>query len=490
MILHRLLAETGTATLAGEGDAEISGIQHDSRRVQAGDVFVAMPGLRRRGDDFLPDAVIRGARAFLTSDFGGAAEAHRKGIAHAVLAPETIEQRAGAWTNVLRGHPSRTLKVLAVTGTNGKTTVAWLARQMIQALGEPAAYIGTLGVEAPGLRRSLDNTTPFAIDLFNLLADLRDDGTKTVCLEVSSHALALHRADGLEIDVAAFTNLSQDHLDFHGTMEAYRDAKERLFHGLAPDSSKVLRRVFNVDDATGRGWHTRFGGIGCSLKEGDFVGQVQHLGLDTLTMNVRAGGEWVIGTACIGGPYNAENLLLATAAAWRLGDYPLPDLMATWPKLQPVPGRMEAVPNTRGLTLMVDYAHTPEALGKLLAGVRTLAKGQVWVVFGCGGDRDRAKRPQMARIARDLADHVAFTADNPRTEPLAQILADMRAGLNHGEDVKEIPDRAEAVAWAVRSAQPGDTVIVAGKGHENYQIIGHETRPLDDRDLIREALCR
>jgi len=395
------------------------------------------------------------------------------------------------------------MMVVGVTGTNGKTTTAWLIRDMLSALGLRAGYLGTLGFQIPGEERELSNTTPFAVELYNLLAEARDKGVEALAMEVSSHALAERRADGVEFDAGVFTNLTQDHLDFHGSMEEYEAAKFRLFSDLPKQSAKRFFSVVNVDDPAGRrledclagGRIWRFGvtetlELGKLSADYDLIAYAQTIAVDRIEMVLNLGLD-DIGlrfTSQLGGSYNVENLAAAVSALIALGVKP-DEACRVAESARAVPGRFEAVRNERGIGILVDYAHTPDALEKLLDAVRPLTSGRVITVFGCGGDRDRTKRPKMARAASERSDITVVTSDNPRTEDPQTILDEVLTGIVAGRESVDIIDRREAIAHAVKIAQPGDVVVIAGKGHENYQIIGRTKYPMDDREMAREALA-
>lgn len=496
MTLHELLRLAGLHPVEMLGDAEVGSITIDSRRCRSGSLFVCMPQMTRESESFLPDAAGRGAGAALVHSREGMQLAQSLGIA-AVLSPhvglgfhETVWRLCAAFY----GHPTRGMKVVGVTGTNGKTTTAWLIRDMLRSAGVAAGYLGTLGFQLPDEIRELSNTTPFAAELYEMLAEARDRSVEAMAAEISSHALAQRRADGVEFDAAVFTNLTQDHLDFHLTMGEYAAAKWRLFSELPRMSSKGFRAAFNMEDATGREWAARTDGadaaplrFGLSAENGplDLLFETTEVRVDSIEGRLNQAPVRIP----LGGSYNVHNAASAAAGMMALG-YSAEEIVALLPQVRPVPGRFEAVPNDRGLGVIVDYAHTPDALYKLLISVRELGTSRVITVFGCGGDRDRAKRPLMARVASELSDLTIVTSDNPRTEDPVQIIHEAVTGIQPGQEYRAIEDRAEAVAEAIRGAQPGDVVVIAGKGHETYQIIGHTKHHLDDRELVRESLGR
>jgi UDP-N-acetylmuramoyl-L-alanyl-D-glutamate--2,6-diaminopimelate ligase len=480
------------AVTAENGDVIISGIQADSRRVVPGDLFVAMPGLRRDAREFIPDALERGAVAVMVWDDS---DLKWPGLrCPQSLYPEILWQLCDRFFS----HPTRGMNVIGITGTNGKTTTAWLVRRILEGIHEPTGYLGTLGFGPPGvpieLWDPLPNTTPLTVDLYNDLARMRAAGATALAMEVSSHALSEKRADGVEFDVVAFTNFSQDHLDYHGSMEAYFEAKTRLFLGLGrpPGARKTPVAAFNVGDPTIAEFARQYKGPAVTYavdQRADLI--LTPLEVRTSWMQVRAEwhGQIVLPPTRIslGGQYNVENFAATLACIGALGR-PWRDVVNALSQIQPVPGRFQPVPNARGLDVIVDYAHTPDALKKLIAAARQLTKGRVITVFGCGGDRDRTKRPQMGEIACRDSDVVVVTSDNPRTEDPDAIIADILAGRAPSESLHLVPDRAEAIRTAIRLAASGDTILIAGKGHETYQIVGDRTNPFSDWNTAQEAL--
>ncbi|HZH99490.1 MAG TPA: UDP-N-acetylmuramoyl-L-alanyl-D-glutamate--2,6-diaminopimelate ligase, partial [Fimbriimonadaceae bacterium] len=389
------------------------------------------------------------------------------------------------------------MKVVGVTGTNGKTTTAWLVRDIFRNLGERAAYLGTLGFHTPDEQRELSNTTPNPVELYKLLAEARDKSVDVLAMEVSSHALAERRAEGVEYDAVVFTNLTQDHLDFHGSMEDYESAKSRLFIELPEQTEKTVIRCLNMDDPVGESWFEKLGAtdyltFSSADSSWDVYGGKVEVSIDRIGMDLYYSGgrefdQPLSVRAPLGGYFNVENLLAAITAALACG-VPYNDLLMPLQNVRPVPGRFEPVQNSSGIGIIVDYAHTPDALAKVLDTARELTRGRLTCVFGCGGDRDRTKRPLMGAAASERADVCVLTSDNPRTEDPEAILRDVERGIRSGSDHVTIIDRREAVAHAIADAKPGDTVVIAGKGHENYQIIGRTKYPMDDRSLAREAL--
>ena len=455
----------------------------DSRKVQPGDLFVAMPSANTDSSKFIPMALEAGAV--------GAVVHNRESLklvagSCGVFLPH-FEDDLWKLCKVITRNPANSMIVVGITGTNGKTTTAWILRDMLQGLGESAGYLGTLGFQYPGHSVELPNTTPFVVDLYNHLAEARDAGVKALAMEVSSHALAQKRVEGIEFDVAVMTNLTQDHLDFHGSLEEYANSKWRLFSEFGS-----VFGCFNIDDKTVASWKDKFNGskIGYSNQNetgAELAGIASKVAIDGIEMTLSFGGETRKAQSQLAGSYNVSNLLSACSALLALG-YSLEQIVGVIPKATPVPGRFESIPNERSIGVIVDYAHSPDALEKLLDAVRPLTSGKVITVFGCGGDRDTKKRPLMADTASERSDLTVITSDNPRTEDPQKILEQVAAGIKKGKESVLIEDRIEAIYFAIRNANPGDTVVIAGKGHEDYQIIGRQKIHLDDRETAREAL--
>ncbi|MBI5707784.1 MAG: UDP-N-acetylmuramoyl-L-alanyl-D-glutamate--2,6-diaminopimelate ligase [Armatimonadetes bacterium] len=488
-----LISELGS--LAGvtfdalSGDAEVLRPCEDSRLVQPGDLFISMPSPTGDTHRFLPGAKDAGAAAALTHSREGFEQAVEMGIPALLIEDKDLAFAEGLWRicKLLNGNPAATVRVIGVTGTNGKTTTACVIRDALNALGRRAAYLGTLGFQTPDKERELSNTTPFAPEVWRLLAEARDSNCTDMVMEVSSHALEQRRVDGIEFDAAVFTNLTQDHLDFHGSMEAYERAKWRLYSDLPAQSKKRFVGALNVDDPVGREWtrHLLLPTITFGMESGELRGGPIRVGVDQIKLWLGYGGKDGLLESALGGNFNVRNLLSACSGLLAVG-YSLAEAIQGLRAAKPVPGRFEAVLNDAGIGILVDYAHTPDALEKLLISVRELNPKRMIVVFGCGGDRDRTKRPKMAAVVSRLADFAVVTSDNPRTEDPAAILAEVAAASTKAA---LIIDRREAVAFAIKLAEPGDIVVIAGKGHENYQIIGRTKYPMDDRELAREGLA-
>ena len=477
-------------------DPEIALVTSDSREVKEGALFFAVRGERQDGHAFAAEAARRGAAAVVAE--------HEVACAPALLlqAPSTRRALALAAHNFYR-HPGRALTLAAVTGTNGKTTVTYLVEACAEAGGRKAAVLGTVGYRWPGGFERASHTTPDPTRVARLLARALEGGAGLAVLEVSSHALAQERAAGLTFQAAGFTNLSRDHLDYHLDMEGYYRAKARLFlEHLALEGTAVV----NVDDPAGARLARELGGrAGPLWRFGAAAGQ--ELRARDVRLSVRGieatletpAGAFALASPLIG-RFNLENLLCAAglALACRL---PLEALARGLSACRGAPGRLERVEG-RGLTAFVDYAHTPDALERALAALRAFSPRRLLVVFGCGGDRDRGKRPLMGEVAARSADLVVATSDNPRSEDPRAILAEIVPGLERGgarrlaaSEARSgltgylvCPDRREAIGLALSVARPGDLVLIAGKGHEDYEIVGAERRPFDDRVEARRAL--
>jgi UDP-N-acetylmuramoyl-L-alanyl-D-glutamate--2,6-diaminopimelate ligase len=493
MRLRDLLPVSSTA--GGAGDVEVQGVAVDSRRVRPGDVFFALAGTREDGRRHVREAIARGAVAVVAEDAVDAAEA-------VVITSGGARSLLGRAAARLAGDPTAALTVVGVTGTNGKTTTTYLLEEIWRAAGLSPGVVGTIAYRFAGTSEAAPLTTPDAVTLQGLFARMRAAGTSHVAIEVSSHALEQDRVAGTRFDAAVFTNLTRDHLDFHGDVERYFAAKARLFLDHLPGGGKPDPvAVVNVDDAAGARLlptlRTRAVPVGRARAaavrprdvQTDLSGMRGEIDLDGTRLPFRC--------RLVGAPH-LENVLAAAATAWALGVSP-EAIAGGLAAAVPPPGRLEQIDGP-GFTVMVDYAHTPDALERSLDVLRALTSGRLIAVFGCGGDRDRGKRPLMGAAAARLADVVVLTSDNPRTERPEAIIAEIEAGvrdvgmppLGHSADggrgyvVETL--RAEAIALAVRLARPGDVLLVAGKGHEDYQIVGTEKRPFDDRDAVRRAL--
>ena len=484
MRLQRLLEVLPAREAAGPvPDPEIRAVRDDSRAVKEGDLFVAVRGSRWDGHDFVAEAVGRAAAAVVVERPVAA------GAAVQIRVPDTAEALALLAAR-FHGDPAEDLLMVGVTGTNGKTTVAWLLQAVLAAWGRPAGRIGTLGYDAGDAELPAANTTPGALRLQELLARMRDRGRTACVMEVSSHALVQGRVRGCGFDVRIFTNLTRDHLDYHGTMEAYYRAKGRLFEPAYAKGDAVS--VLPADDPWGRRLASEAGGrvVTYGASEGSDVRLLDfRAGLDGTALACATPRGRIEVTAALAGAFNAANLLAAVAAAEALG-VPHQATVEALAGVPAVPGRFQLFRGP-GFSVVVDYAHTDDALRRLLAAARELCGGRLLVVFGCGGDRDKGKRPLMGRAAAEAADRIVVTSDNPRTEDPAAIISQILEGIPEEamDRVETVEDRREAIRRAVEQARTGDVVVVAGKGHEDYQIVGTRRYHLDDREEVRAALA-
>ena len=486
----RLLDALADKRVLGQLPAEIRGVAYDSRKVAPGEIFVAIPGLKQDGRRYVEDALARGATAVVLE---GADLLEGRSVARVLVgsARAALARLARAYF----GHPSGSLTVIGITGTNGKTTTSYLVDGLLAAQGRRTGLIGTVQYRIGALSIPAGQTTPEALETQQLLRRMVDEGVTGVAMEVSSHALALSRVEGIDFDVAVFTNLTQDHLDFHVTMDAYRDAKRHLFVLLAAGNKPTRTAVVNADDASGLAMvadlplHTLTYGV---RGRADVRPTRWSSGAEGIRMNVRTPAGHLDIASPLVGEHNVENLLAATGVGIALGMEPALIARALG-SVGSVPGRFERVEAGQPFLVVVDYAHTPDALERTLETARKLRGpgGRLAVVFGCGGDRDRGKRPLMGGIAARLADRVWVTSDNPRSEPPEAIIADIVAGIPGGialDRHETIPDRKAAIQRALIWAGAGDVVVIAGKGHETYQIIGSDVLPFDDRAQARAAL--
>ena len=475
MQLDALIAALAPSDVVGREPLEIADLAYDARTAAPGSLFFCVPGGRADGHDFAADAVERGAIALVV-------ERPLELAVPQLVVPDARVAMAVA-ADTFFGEPTRELEVAAVTGTNGKTTTAYLLHAVLTAAGRRPGLLGTVEARVGGEPRPVVRTTPEAIDLQRAFREMIDAGDRSVALEASSHASELHRLDRVRFDALVFTNLTQDHLDFHGDMESYFQAKRRLFTSAAPPPAAV-----NVADPYGRRLAAELRGahraplVTFGLAADADV-HPDRLEVGTSGIRIAAGGIEV--ESRLRGRFNVENIL-GVIAAGELLDVDSDDVAAGLEALDGVPGRFEAVDEGQPFAVIVDYAHTPDSLGNVLATARDLTDGRVLVVFGAGGDRDRGKRPLMGKVAVDLADVVVVTSDNPRGEEPLAIIQDVLQGS--GTEVEIDPDRRSAIARAVGLAEPGDVVVIAGKGHEQGQEIAGEKLPFDDRDVAREML--
>ncbi|WP_461208266.1 UDP-N-acetylmuramoyl-L-alanyl-D-glutamate--2,6-diaminopimelate ligase [Desulfocurvus sp. DL9XJH121] len=462
-------------------------VRTDSRQVRPGEVFVAMPGAKADGGAFIPDAVARGA-AFVVARSGARFPA---GCAAQLVEHDNPRRALGELAAARFSTRKLGLTVIGVTGTNGKTTVSYMLEHLLAKAGRKVGVVGTVSYRWPGFNLEASMTTPDCWQLHELLANMAAAGVDTVVMEVSSHALDQDRVWGLDFDVAALTNVTQDHLDYHKTMDAYFRAKARLFEDW-PKPGKAA--VVNADDAYGRMLLTRcencvgYGLYYPSMGPGPGLsGRIKTSSSRGLELEMHYGADsWVLNSPLIG-RHNASNLLTAQAVGLALGLRPRH--LKALEDFTGVPGRLERVRNARGLDVFVDYAHTPDALENVLSSVRELDFRRLFCVFGCGGNRDKAKRPLMGEAVCRYCDVAVLTSDNPRDEEPGAIMDDVRPGLSGCAEVIEDPDRAQAIALALDAMQPGDVLVIAGKGHETYQEVKGVRTHFNDAEVVRELAC-
>ncbi|GAB4507302.1 MAG: UDP-N-acetylmuramoyl-L-alanyl-D-glutamate--2,6-diaminopimelate ligase [Sulfuricaulis sp.] len=472
----------GMTRVPGAANREVRGLQTDSRRVQPGDLFMAAPGMVADGRDFIGDAVASGACAVVYETDDGYA---LRGAPVPAFGISGLSRKIGLIADRFYSSPSHRLVVVGVTGTNGKTTCTQLLAQALDQPPKRCAVIGTLGSGFPGTLNASIHTTPDAVTVQRLMADFISQNATHVAMEVSSHALEQGRVNGVLFHVAVFTNLTRDHLDYHGDMTAYGLAKARLF---AYEGLKYA--VINHDDDFGRRLLTDISApvttLSYGIEGGDVCAREVRPSPEGLWLRIQTPyGETELRSPLIG-HFNVYNLLAVLAALLALG-VELHDAAARLARAQAPAGRAERFGGAKGLPLVVvDYAHTPDALEKILMALREHVRGKLWCVFGCGGDRDRGKRPVMGEIAERLADRILLTDDNPRHESGDAIIADIVGGMHTSPRI--IRDRRVAITTAIEGAQMGDIVLIAGKGHEDYQQVGDVRRPYSDRETVRGLL--
>ncbi len=482
--LQTLLDELHRPVVDGDVSLSVSAITYDSRAVTRGSLFIAVKGMEVDGNRYAEDAVRRGAVAVLSAAERAAGtdaatwirvDDDRRAMAHAAAA--------------FHAHPERELATVGITGTNGKTTTAFLLESILAAAGRPTGLVGTVWFRWPGHQEHAPRTTPESVDLYRFLRGMVEADCSHAVLEASSHALALHRVEGVRFQVGVFTNLTQDHLDFHRDMETYFAAKAVLFRSLSADATAVLNADDARSDELGRLTAASVLTYGSTPGAGVRLLEAAYKNSGTRARMATPAGELELHCR-LPGPRNMENVMAATAAALSLG-VDLEVIATGVAALQTVPGRWERIDCGQPFEVVVDFAHTDDALRKLLAAVRALQPARIITVFGCGGDRDRGKRPLMGEAAATGSDVVILSSDNPRGEDPQAITDDAQAGIDAtGRDIEthQILDRGEAIRFAIGLAQPGDTVVIAGKGHENVQVIGDRFSPFDDREQCRLAL--
>lgn len=480
MKLKDIVKDLQILSATADMEREITGICYDSRLVKPGDLFVAVKGLTVDGHRFIPKAMELGAAAVLCQDVP----------AGEVPYVQVADCRYGLalCSRSFFGNPAAEMTVIGFTGTSGKTSSTIIMKHLLeQELGAKVGLIGTNGNMIGQEHLHSEFTTPESYELHQLFRAMRDAGCTHVVMEVSSHSLALERVAGIRFDVAVFTNLSQDHLDLHGSMEEYAAAKKKIF-------SQCKQGCINLDD---RWADFMMQDVPCPIttfaaerNDADIIARDIRLSATGVRFAAVHGDELALTRLNIPGMFSVHNALgiIAAASCLGIGLAPCADALAT---AQGVKGRMESVPTDGDYSIIIDYSHKPDALENVLKTLRPVTRGRLMVLFGCGGDRDRLKRPVMGAIAADNADYVIVTSDNPRTEEPMEIINEILPGLKNKRTPYEvICDRREAIGWAIDKAQPGDVILLAGKGHEDYQVIGHERIHMDEREIVAEYLSK
>jgi UDP-N-acetylmuramoyl-L-alanyl-D-glutamate--2,6-diaminopimelate ligase len=480
--ITKFLNASGTTRVR---DVEITGLAYDSRQVKPGYLFVAVPGHAQDGAQFIDDALTRGAVAVVGEQ---ATWAHRH--VPYIQVPDARIALADL-ASMFFQHPSSRLEVIGITGTNGKTTVSFMIRALLEAAGRAPGLIGTVRYEIGQRRIPAARTTPEAPDVQAMMQKMEQAGCRSVVMEVSSHALDQHRVRGVDFDVAVFTNLTRDHLDYHGSMDRYFDAKTALFRQLG-GATKHGVAIINRDDPWSEKLMHLTDGPSAQLTYGahpDADIRAESIHLDRTGSRFTVHTPW--GTADVHlsllGRFNISNALAAIAAGGARG-LSLESMVEVLSRPLSVPGRLEPVANKLGFNVFVDYAHTDDALSNVLGILREITPGRILLVFGCGGDRDRSKRPAMGAVADRGADYSFITSDNPRREDPQAIVAEIEHGFQRPDHHVVLLNREEAIAAAIHAAQPGDAVLIAGKGHETYQDFGHTVIPFDDVEVAKKIL--
>jgi len=462
----------------------VTGVALDSRLVVPGDLFVGVKGTQTDGAQYIAQAIEKGAVAILLEQNMVSAD-----WAVPVIALPELSEYVSDIAGVFYGQPSQQMPVTAITGTNGKTTCSQLLAQLFELLGESSGFIGTLGygLSGNGLNtKDTGLTTPDAVSVQRILAELKDAGAKRIAMEVSSHSLVQRRIAGLQIDTAVFTNLTRDHLDYHGNLNSYAAAKARLFA-----MTGLKNAVINIDDNVGRlilvNLDPLVNGISYSVENHSADIHCDRISISASGIDAEVVTPWGRGrlNSSLLGKFNLANLLAVIGAAGMQG-FALDKILQAAVSLTAVTGRMELVDTNARPAVVIDYAHTPDALEKALQALRNHCQGELWVVFGCGGDRDIGKRAEMGKVADHRADNIVVTSDNPRTESPEKIIDQVLLGITR--DVSVVVDRRDAIRTAIKDAQPNDVILIAGKGHEDYQILGAQRLPFSDQAESRLAL--
>ena len=478
MKLKEILRDLTVLTMTADPETEITGVCYDSRAVKPGNLFVAVRGFAADGHRFIPKALEQGAAAILCE------EAQAETVPFVQI--EDCRLGLALTSRAFFGDPAGEMCMIGFTGTNGKTTSSYLMKHLLEsALGAKVGLIGTNGIMIGDEFLHSERTTPESYELHKLFRRMADAGCTHVVMEVSSHSLTLERVAGIRYDVAVFTNLTQDHLDFHGTMEDYAAAKRKLF---SQCGTACLNRDDPWADYMAEGASCPVYRFSAEREDADLTAKDIRLYADRVTFAAVEGERMALTRLAIPGMFSVHNALGVMAAGRALG-ISLEDCAKAMADAKGVKGRVEVVPTDGDYAILIDYAHTPDALENVLKTLKPLTRGRLIVLFGCGGDRDHGKRPVMGRIAAENADLCIVTSDNPRTEDPEAIIADITAGMKKSDTPTQvICSREEAIAWAIDKVAPGDVILLAGKGHEDYQEIGHEKRHMDEREIVAACL--
>lgn len=487
MKLSDLIRLTPDIRIEGPLERDITSIVLDSRKVVPGSLFIALRGAHSDGHQYLEQAIEKGAATILVHEDQAVPATSDTTVIRSVNPRQTTALLASQFF----GNPSDKMQTIGVTGTNGKTTVTYMVQSLLEQMGVSCGVIGTVGAHFGGLHRPTGATTPESPELQAFLSDMVNMGIQAVAMEISSHALVWHRVDGMRFDVAIFTNLTQDHLDFHISMDRYLAAKSRLFR-MPGKTDHPAVAILNNDDPASEYFRPMIPDYRTIRTYGlertaDVTARNIELHPDSNRFVLICPGGEFAARVPIPGRHNILNALASASALMALG-YDPSAVAGALQDLQSVPGRMERIDRGQPFQVFVDYAHTPDAIVNLLEAVRPITQGRIITVFGCGGDRDRTKRPLMGEAASQRSELTIVTSDNPRTEEPAAIIDDILPGLGGSCEYRIIPDRRTAIQMAIRIAKAGDSVVIAGKGHEDYQIIGHEIHRFDDREEARTAL--
>ena len=478
MKLKNLVKYVNIISCTADEDTEISGISYNSKLTEPGDIFVAIKGLSVDGHKYIPAAAEKGCAVVLCEDIP------ELGVPY--IQTDDCRLALAMISSVFYGEPSKQMKMIGLTGTSGKTTSSYLIKHILeQKLNAKVGLIGTNGNMIGDEHIHTEFTTPESLELHGLFRRMADAGCTHVVMEVSSHSLEMNRVAGIHYDVAEFTNLSQDHLDLHGTMEAYAAAKRKIF-------SRCDVGCVNADDKWSgfmkEGASCEFSTFGAETIEADLTANDIRLSASGVRFAAVCGNELTLVRLGIPGMFSVHNALGAISVCMALG-VSLSDCADALSTAKGVKGRMELVPTDGDYSIVIDYSHKPDALEKVLKTLRPVTKGRLITLFGCGGDRDRAKRPLMGAIAADNSDFVIVTSDNPRTEEPREIIRQITEGMKNKRTPKKvICDRVDAIHWAIDNARPGDVILLAGKGHEDYQVVGHEKHRMDEREIVAEWL--